>query len=271
MTQTTLPSPGFGTFRLKGDTVRESVRTALELGYRHIDTAQAYENEADIGEVIAESPVAREDIFLTTKVWFSNFHKADFRPSVEESLTKLKTSTVDLLLVHWPSPGYEVPMEEYLGELKAAQDDGLTHHIGVSNFTIPQLDEGIRILGEHAILTNQIEVHPFLPNDKVVDHCKANDIVVTAYMPLAVGRVVEDPELQSIAERKGATAAQIALAWINQRGLVTIPSSTKREHMYSNLQAFDLTLTEEEMERINQLGRGERIAHPDFAPEWDPA
>ncbi len=162
-------------------------------------------------------------------------------------------------------------METYLGELKAAQEDGLTRHIGVSNFTIGQLDEAIRILGEGALLTNQIEVHPFLPNNAVVDHCKAHGITVTGYMPLAVGAVAEDPVLKEIAQEKGVTPAQIALAWINQRDIVTIPSSTKREHMVSNLEAFDLTLTDEEVARIDELGRGERIANPDFAPDWDPA
>lgn len=271
MTQSIMPNPGFGTFRLKGDTVRNAVADALDVGYRHIDTAQIYKNEADVGQVIAESGIARDDLFLTTKIWFDNFEKADFRPSLEQSLSRLKTDHVDLLLVHWPSPDYQVPMETYLGELKAAQEDGLTRHIGVSNFTIGQLDEAIRILGEGALLTNQIEVHPFLPNNAVVDHCKANDITVTGYMPLAVGAVADDPVLKEIAQEKRVTPAQIALAWIHQRDIVTIPSSTKREHMVSNLEAFNLTLTDEEMVRIDDLGRGERIANPDFAPEWDPA
>jgi 2,5-diketo-D-gluconate reductase B len=271
MTNSTLPSPGFGTFRLKDQTVRDAVANALDLGYRHIDTAQIYKNEADVGQVIADSGIARDDIFLTTKVWFDNLDKTEFRPSVEQSLSKLKTSRVDLLLIHWPSPDYEVPMETYLNELRAMQDEGLTRHIGVSNFTISQLNEAIRVLGEGVLLTNQIEVHPFLPNNAVVDHCKANNIAVTGYMPLAVGAVSDDPVLQEIALEKGVTAAQVALAWINQRDIVTIPSSTSREHMLSNLEAFKLSLTDEEMDRISKLGRGERIANPDFAPEWDPA
>jgi 2,5-diketo-D-gluconate reductase B len=271
MTNSILPSPGFGTFRLKDETVRDAVANALDLGYRHIDTAQIYKNEADVGQVIADSGIARDDIFLTTKVWFDNLDKAQFRPSVEQSLSKLKTSRVDLLLIHWPSPDYEVPMETYLNELKAMQDEGLTRYIGVSNFTMGQLDEAIRVLGEGVLLTNQIEVHPFLPNRAVVDHCKANDITVTGYMPLAVGAVNEDPVLQEIAKEKGVTPAQVALAWINQRDIVTIPSSTKREHMLSNLEAFKLTLTDDEMDRVGTLARDERIANPDFAPEWDPA
>lgn len=266
-----LPQPGFGTFRLKGDTARQAVSDALDLGYRHIDTAQMYENEADVGQAIADSPVPRDDVFLTTKVWMDQFRRADFRPSVEASLKRLGMDHVDLLLCHWPSPGGEVPMAEYLGELKAVQEAGLTRYIGVSNFTNAQLDDALSILGPDALLTNQVEVHPFLPNRRVVEHGQNLGLTITGYMPLAVGAVMDDPELQAFGEAHGVTPAQVALAWINQLGVVTIPSSTKRRHIEANLKAFDVTLTDEEMTRIASLARGQRIADPDFAPEWDPA
>jgi len=269
MSFNTLPQPGFGTFRLKDEVVRKAIGDALDLGYRHIDTAQVYDNESDVGQAIANSPVAREDIFLTTKVWMDYYRKADFQNSVKDSLKRLQTDYVDLLLCHWPSPDNEVPMAEYLGELKAAQEAGLTRHIGVSNFTNAQLDEAISILGPDVLLTNQVEVHPFLPNRSVVEHGKAHGLTITGYMPLAVGAVNDDPTLQAIGEAHGITAAQVSLAWVNQQGIVTIPSSTKRHHIESNLKAFDVRLSDDEMARIDALARGQRIANPDFAPAWD--
>ncbi len=269
MSEATLKNPGLGTYRLKEDVAYQAVTTALELGYRTIDTAQGYENEAAVGKAIAESPVSRDEVFVTTKVWVDQLSKAHFRPSVEQSLARLNMSSVDLLLVHWPAPEGDVPMEEYLGELKAAQDAGLTRHIGVSNFTTAQIDQALKILGPGSLLTNQIEIHPYLHNRRLVDHCQQNDILVTGYMPLAVGRVSDDPVLTAIAENKGASPAQVALAWIRERGIITIPSSTKRKHLQSNLAAMDLELTVSEMNRIDTLDQGLRLANPSFAPEWD--
>lgn len=269
MSEATLKNPGLGTYRLKEDVAFQAVTTALELGYRTVDTAQMYENEAAVGKAIAESPVSRDEVFLTTKVWVDQLSKAHFRASVEQSLARLNMSSVDLLLVHWPAPEGDVPMEEYLGELKAAQDAGLTRHIGVSNFTTAQIDQALEILGPGSLLTNQIEVHPYLHNRRLVDHCQKRDILVTGYMPLAVGRVSDDPVLTAIAENKGASPAQVALAWIRQRGIITIPSSTKRKHLQSNLSAMDLELTVSEMNRIDTLDQGLRLANPSFAPEWD--
>ncbi|WNL38159.1 2,5-didehydrogluconate reductase DkgB [Halomonas sp. PAMB 3232] len=269
MTASTLPNPGFGTYRLGGDTLKQGIHTALEAGYRHIDTAQFYGNESTVGEAIRDSSVPRSDIFLTTKVWFDQLEPAALKASVDESLSKLKTEYVDLLLIHWPSPNDEVPMRDYLTALKEVKAEGKARHIGVSNFTIAQIDEAIDILGEGEILTNQIEVHPFLQNRKLVDHCKANDIEVTAFMPLAVGKVMEDPVLKQIAGVHGVTPAEITMAWIKARGLVTIPSSTKARNIESNIKAFDIELSEAEMADIATLDRGERIANPDMAPDWD--
>jgi 2,5-diketo-D-gluconate reductase B len=269
MMQNVMPNPGFGTFRLEGDTLKQSIHAAFEAGYRHIDTAQFYGNEAGVGEVIRDSSVARKDIFLTTKVWFDKLEPATLKASVDESLKKLGTDYVDLLLIHWPSPDDEVPMVDYLTALKEVKAEGKARNIGISNFTCAQVDEAVNILGKGEILTNQIEVHPFLQNRKLVDYCEQHGIQVTAFMPLAVGKVMEDPTLKQIAEAHSVTPAQITLAWINQRNLVTIPSSTKARNIQSNIAAFELVLSENEMAEIAKLDRQERIANPDIAPAWD--
>ncbi|MFO7528582.1 MAG: 2,5-didehydrogluconate reductase DkgB [Marinobacter sp.] len=269
MSFTTLPKIGMGTFRLKGNDAREAVKSALSLGYRHIDTAQMYENEAEVGDGITSSGIPRRDIFLTTKIWHDKLRASDLINSLHDSLARLKTDHVDLTLIHWPSPGDEVPMEEYLGALRDAQREGLTEHIGISNFTCAQMDQAKKILGDSAILTNQVEVHPFLANRKVVEHARTLGITVTGYMPLAVGKVMEDETLQRIASERNATPAQIAIAWVASRGVVPIPSSTRPSHQKANLDALDIQLTENEIRAIDAVDRGERIANPGFAPDWD--
>lgn len=269
MSFTTLPKIGMGTFRLKGNDARDAVKSALSLGYRHIDTAQMYDNEAAVGDGITSSGIPRREIFLTTKIWHDKLHASDLINSLQGSLDRLKTDHVDLALIHWPSPGDEVPMEEYLGALKDAQREGLAEHIGISNFTCAQMDEAKRILGDASIFTNQVEVHPFLANRKVVDHARKLGITVTGYMPLAVGKVMEDETLQRIAENHNATPAQIAIAWVASRGIVPIPSSTRPAHQKANLDALEIELSDEDIKAIDALDRGERIADPGFAPDWD--
>ncbi|MBD3641477.1 MAG: 2,5-didehydrogluconate reductase DkgB [Marinobacter sp.] len=269
MSFTTLPKIGMGTFRLKGNDAREAVKSALSLGYRHIDTAQMYENEAEVGDGITSSGIPRRDIFLTTKIWHDKLHASDLINSLQGSLARLKTDHVDLTLIHWPSPDDEVPMEEYLGALRDARREGLTEHIGISNFTCAQMDRAKEILGDTPILTNQVEVHPFLANRKVVEHAQKLGITVTGYMPLAVGKVMEDETLQRIASERNVTPAQIAIAWVASRGVVPIPSSTRPSHQKANLEALKIQLTEQEIRAIDALDRGERIANPDFAPDWD--
>lgn len=264
-----MPMLGAGTFRLKDDVAYQSVLTALELGYRHIDTAQIYGNEAEVGQAIQDSGVDRDAIFLTTKVWIDKLAKATFAASVEESLEKLQTEYIDLLLIHWPLKNDAVPMAEYLAELKAVKDKGLVKHIGVSNFTNAQLEQAIAILGEGEILTNQVEVHPYLQNRKVVACCRTHGVTVTGYMPFAYGDVLKDAVIQDIAAKHTATAAQVVLAWMRQNDFVTIPSSTKAANLESNLAAATLTLDAEDMASIATLDRGHRLANPDFAPDWD--
>ncbi|EAR09245.1 2,5-didehydrogluconate reductase DkgB [Reinekea blandensis] len=264
-----IPNLGFGTFRLKGDAAYEAVSSALKAGFRHIDTAQAYDNEAEVGRAIADSGIAREELFVTTKVWMSNYDDAHFLDSVRDSLKKLQLDAVDLLLLHWPDESGRVEMATYLTLLKEAKDQGLTRMIGVSNFTNAQLDQAVSILGAGEIATNQVEIHPFLQNRKVIEKARQHRIRLTGYMPLAVGKVMEDDTLRSIAETHGVSPADIALAWQLQQGFVTIPSSTNPAHIESNLNARELTLSDEEMAAIAKLDRGERIANPEFAPDWD--
>ena len=269
MTDSVLPKIGMGTFRLKGNTARDAVKSALSLGYRHIDTAQMYDNESEVGDGITSSGIPRREIFLTTKVWHDQLKKNDLINSLHGSLERLKTDHVDLTLIHWPSPDGQVSMDEYLGALKDAQREGLTTHIGISNFTCAQMDQAVSILGEGFILTNQVEVHPFLANRKVVEHAQKLGITVTGYMPLAVGKVMEDETLIQMAQARNVTPAHIALAWVASRGVVVIPSSTRPTHQKANLDALDIELNADEIARIDKLDRNQRIANPGFAPDWD--
>ena len=265
-----IPAFGLGTFRLKGQTVIDSVRNALDVGYRAIDTAQIYENEAEVGQAIAESGVARDDLFLTTKIWIANVQHDALLASLRESLRKLRTDHVELTLIHWPSPKDAVPMTEYLGALAEAKSQGLTRQIGISNFTIAQTRQAIEILGADAIATNQIEVHPYLQNRALIAFLKEQGIHVTAYMSLAYGEVLKDPVIQAIAGRHQATPAQVALAWALQQGFAVIPSSTKRDNLAGNLLAAELRLSDEDMAQIATLDRGHRLADPEgIAPAWD--
>ncbi|WP_369935788.1 2,5-didehydrogluconate reductase DkgB [Xanthomonas tesorieronis] len=265
-----IPAFGLGTFRLKDQVVVDSVRNALELGYRAIDTAQIYGNEAEVGEAIAASGVPRAELFVTTKVWTDNLAPDKLLPSLRQSLDKLRSDYVDLTLVHWPSPRDAVPMTEYLHALADAQRQGLTRQIGLSNFTIALTEQAIAILGAEAIATQQIEVHPYLQNRTLIGYLQQQGIHVTSYMTLAYGKVLQDPLIVAIAKRHAATPAQVALAWALQQGYAVIPSSTKRENLASNLLAQSLRLEEADMAQIATLDRGERLANPaGIAPDWD--
>lgn len=264
-----IPAFGLGTFRLKGQQVIDSVTMGLELGYRHIDTAQIYENEAEVGQAIAERPVPREELFVTTKIWTSNLGADRLLPSLEESLNKLRLERVDLTLVHWPSPNDELAVADYLARMVEAKARGLTRAIGISNFTVAHMQQAIDAIGAENIATNQVEVHPFLQNRKVIDFARQHGIHITAYMPLAYGKVMQDETLKRIGQAHNASPAQVALAWLLQQGFAVIPSSTKRENLAANLAAQQLRLTDEEMQQIATLDRNERLANPGFAPEWD--
>lgn len=265
-----IPAFGIGTFRLQGQVVVDSVRNGLELGYRAIDTAQIYGNEAEVGQAIAESGIARKDLFITTKIWIENLSRDKLIPSLKESLKKLRTDYVDLTLIHWPSPGAAVPVAEFMEALAAAKAQGLTREIGVSNFTVDLMQQAIAAVGADAIATNQIELHPYLQNRKVVDFARKNGIAITSYMTLAYGKVLQDPVIRQIAQSHNATPAQVALAWAMQLSYAVIPSSTKRANLESNLKAQALQLSEQEMAAIAALDRGERLTSPEgLAPAWD--
>jgi 2,5-diketo-D-gluconate reductase B len=265
-----IPSIGLGTFRLQGQQVVDSVRNGLAVGYRHIDTAQIYGNEAEIGQAIVESGVARPDLFLTTKIWTDNLGSGKLISSLKESLRKLRTEQVDLTLIHWPAPRDAIPVAEYMAALAEAKAAGLTRLIGVSNFTNAHLQQAIEAVGAKEIATQQVEIHPFLQNRKVVEFARSQGIHVTAYMPLAYGQVMQDPLIAQIAARHQATPAQIALAWSLQQGFAVIPSSTRRDNLASNLGARRIVLTAEDMARIAGLDRNGRLANPEgLAPHWD--
>ncbi|MGO4327521.1 2,5-didehydrogluconate reductase DkgB [Cupriavidus sp. 2TAF22] len=265
-----IPALGLGTFRLQGQTVIDSVRNGLEVGYRAIDTAQIYGNEAEVGQAIAESGVARAGLFLTTKIWVENLSRDKLVPSLRQSLAKLRTDHVDLTLIHWPSPGGAVPVAEFMTALAEAREQGLTRQIGVSNFNIALMREAIDAVGAQAIATNQVELHPFLQNRKVVEFARSQGIHVTSYMTLGYGRALQDPVILGIAGRLGATAAQVVLAWAMQLGYAVIPSSTRRANLQGNLGAPAVRLSDADMAAIAALDRGERLTSPDgLAPAWD--
>lgn len=265
----TIPPIGLGTFRLQGQHVIDSVSMGLELGYRHIDTAQIYGNEAEVGQALAQSGVPRREVFVTTKVWTEHLGRNQLIPSLKQSLDKLRLDRVDLALIHWPSPNDAVPVTEYMEALAEAKSQGLTRQIGVSNFPIRHLEQAIATVGAGEIATQQIEIHPFLQNRRVVAFCREHGLHLTAYMPLAYGKVMQEPVLQRIAAQHGVTPAQLTLDWLRQQGFAVIPSSTKRANLEANLNVPPLALSEEEQQAIAGLDRGERLANPDFAPCWD--
>ncbi|MDP9896886.1 2,5-diketo-D-gluconate reductase B [Variovorax boronicumulans] len=269
----TIPAFGLGTFRLKGQVVIDSVKNGLDVGYRAIDTAQIYGNEAEVGQAIAESGVARDDLFITTKIWTDNYAKAKLVPSLKDSLAKLRTDHVDLTLIHWPSPGNAVSVAEFMGALAEAKALGLTKRIGVSNFNIALMKEAIAAVGAENIATNQVELHPYLQNRKVAEFAKSQGsqgIHITSYMTLAYGKVIADPVIEAIAKAHDATTAQVTLAWAMQLGYSVIPSSTKRANLEGNLKAQQLTLTDAEMAQMAALDRGERLTDPaGLSPAWD--
>ena len=262
---TQIPRLGFGTWQVTGSDATDGVRDALEIGYRHVDTARAYENEAEVGAGIAESGVDRADLFLTTKIWTADFEPDKLKAAAEDSLRKLRTDYVDLLLLHWPNPDF--PLEQTLGALVELRDEGLIQHLGVSNFPATMLREAI---GFAPVFADQVEFHPFLGQDELVALAAEKDFMVTAYSPLARGKVPEDPTLREIGAAHGKTAGQVALRWLLDKPQVcTIPKASSHERRVENFEVFDFELTDDERARIEALPKGERIIDPGFGPDWD--
>lgn len=264
-----IPALGYGTWQRKGEEAAQCVTWALEAGYRHIDTAQGYNNEEFCGAAIAASGIARNDIFLTTKVAPENYGPGAVRPSVEKSIEKLQVDQVDLLLLHWPSPHGAYAMASYVEQFAACFDAGMARMIGVSNFTIALLAEARQLLGERKIATNQVEIHVFMQNRPIVDHCHSIGIPNTAYCPLARGAVVGDPVLAEIGAAHGVSGEQVAIAFLLAKGHIVIPSSSKKERIVSNLAAKKVTLTDEDMTHLRALDRGQRLVNGDWVPVWD--
>jgi len=266
-----IPALGLGTMTLMDAVCVETVETALCVGYRHIDTAERYRNESEVGKGLRRglraAGIAREDVFVTTKGFHDQLAAADFERSLDQSLKKLELSWVDLLLIHWPSPN--VPLKETLGVLCKAKRDGRTKHIGVANFTIPLLQAAVKLASE-PLVTNQIEVHPFIDQDKVIAVCRGYGLAVTAYCPLARGKVPGSEVLARIGKTRGKSAAQVALRYLVQRGVIAIPRTPNPDHLAANLAVFDFKLSDAEMVDIDKLKQpGMRVVNPPHAPRWD--
>ena len=266
-----IPQLGFGTFRMPEADVLAILPKALQGGFTHVDTAQIYDNEAAVGAAIRQSGVARDAIFLTTKVWVANYGRDRFAASVEESLEKLQTDHVDLLLLHWPNEA--VPLAVQIGELNAVRERGLAKHIGISNFNTAQMAEAVR-LSAAPLATNQVEYHPYLDQMKVLEAAGPHGMALTAYYAMADGKVPNDPVLREIGAAHGKTAAQVGLRWlIQQPDVVALTKTATESRLAENLALFDFVLTPDEMTRIHRLaGPNGRIVSPDgLAPAWDAA
>jgi 2,5-diketo-D-gluconate reductase B len=262
---TTVPKLGFGTWQIEGPECQEAVEDALAIGYRHIDTARGYGNEEHVGRGLAAAGVPRNEFFLTTKIWREEYAPDDLRRAAEDSLQKLQVEGLDLLLLHWPNDAF--PLEETLGALIALRDDGLIKHLGVSNFPATMLREALAIA---PIFTDQVEFHPFLAQDALVELAAEKDFMVTAYSPLARGKVPKDPTLREIGEAHGKTAGQVALRWLLDKPQVaTIPKASSHERRVENFEVFDFELTDDERARIEALPKDERIIDPGLGPDWN--
>ncbi len=262
-----IPAIGLGTWELRGRTCARLVEQALRLGYRHIDTAQVYENEREVGEALRASGVSRNEVFVTTKVWTSHFAPHDLERSTKESLNRLRLTEVDLLLLHWPNP--RVPLAETLGALAHVHKLGMTRHIGVSNFTVALMEEAIEKCPA-PLVCNQVEYHPYLDQTKVREACARHDLVLVAYSPIAKGRVRKDEVLARIGRAHGKSAAQVCLRWLVQQQVSAIPRTSRLERLSENIEVFDFALSEAEMAEISALGRRDgRLTDFGFSPKWD--
>ena len=266
-----IPAIGMGTWTLKGDQCAELVAAAIDVGYRHIDTAAMYANEDAVGRGIAGSGIARDDIFVTTKVWWTDIAPGDLERSAEQSLARIGLDHVDLLLIHWPNP--RVPVADSIGALNRVRERGLARNIGVSNFTTALLDEALRA-SDAPLVADQVEYHPMLNQDKVHAACRKAGMAMVSYCPLYRGGALFDrPEIVGPARRLGKAPAQIVLRWhVQQDGVVAIPRTTRRERLAENLAVFDFELDAAEMDAISALSSANsRICDFEFSPRWDAA
>jgi len=264
-----IPALGFGTFRMPDEDVHRILPQALKLGFRHVDTAQIYKNEAAVGDVIAQSGIPRADIFLTTKVWVDKVGHDAFIASVDESLTKLKTDYVDLLLLHWPQS--EMPLADRIGALNELRKAGKVKNIGVSNFSTGLMDEAVK-LSDAPIVNNQVEYHPYLDQSKVLAEAARTGMSVTAYYLMADGVVPKDEVLKDIGAKHGKTAAQVVLRWaVQQDGVIALSKTATESRLSENFEIFDFVLSQDEMKAVHGLSKPNgRIVNPGhLAPDWD--
>lgn len=261
-----LPAIGLGTMRQVGEACRQLVAAALSEGYRHLDTARKYGNEEDVGSGIRRSDVPRDEVLLVTKLQPHELGAADVRRATEESLRRLGTEYVDVLLVHWPNP--DIDVHETLDAMGTLRDEGKTRFVGVANFPSAMLEE---VAGTPGLIGNQAEYHPYLAQEKVLSTLRRHGLVLTAYCPLGRGgAMLDDPTLAEIAAAHERTVPQIVLRWlVQQDGVIAIPGTSSPDHLRDNLAVFDFGLSPEEMSRITALDRGERVVDPPHAPVWD--
>lgn len=262
-----MPRLGFGTFRMPGAAAQPVVESALALGYRHIDTAAMYENEAAVGAALAASGVARTELFVTTKVWHDQLAPDALHRAFDTSLRKLGLDHIDLYLVHWPSK--DMDMASMLKALTSLRERGLTRAIGVCNFNLPMLRRAVEEIGA-PIASVQAEYHPYLSQSALLGYLRRHGLPLTAYAPLAQGRAASDPALASIGRKHGVSAAQIAVAWLlDQPGVAVIPKAGRPESQKANLAALDIRLDDEDRAAIAALPKDQRFVRPPFAPAWD--
>lgn len=264
-----IPLIGLGTWDLRGRVCADMVEQALRLGYRHIDTAEMYDNEREVGEGLRAAGLARDAVFVTTKVWPSHFAPRDLEKAAKDSLARLRLPKVDLLLLHWPNP--QIPLADTVGALCEVKQAGLARHIGVSNFTVALIAEAVRLASE-PLVCDQIEMHPFLDQPKVVAACRAQGMAVIAYSPIARGGVQKEAVLGRIGRAHGKSAAQVSLRWLVQQDIAAIPRTSKVERLKENLAIFDFELSQAEMADITALAhRGGRLIDYAYSgtPKWD--
>ena len=259
-----IPPLGFGTWQITGPPCADAVADALDLGYRHIDTARMYGNEAEVGEGLRRAGIARDEVWITTKLGRDELREDRVPEALEDSLRRLGTDHVDLLLIHWPNDG--VPLEETLGAMARARDEGKVRHLGVSNFPSDLVREAAAI---EDLLTDQVEYHVYLGQEAVLDACREHGMLLTAYSPIAQGKVLDDPVLAEIGERHGATPAQVALRWLlDQSQVIAVPKAASHRNRVDNLRALEIELSQGDRERIAALPKDRRLISPSWAPRW---
>ncbi len=262
--QSNIPQLGLGTWQLTGRNCHNAILTALRLGYRHIDTAWIYDNQEVIGKALKESKISRNNLFITSKVWRDQLHYHDVLQQCDETLQQLQTDYLDLYLIHWPNSA--IDMKETFQALHELHQQGKILNIGVSNFTISHLEQAGKI--SKKISMNQVEFHPYLNQQKLLDYCSKNKIKITAYSPLGRGKILNDKTITEIAKIHNKSPAQVCLRWLIQKGMIVIPKASSEHHLKSNMEIFDFKLTEKEMQHINSIATNKRIVNPGFS-EFD--